>query len=184
LVYKPLPRFRGGVKSIYIGKREWSVNRLSINAILWFGRDLKAIGGIVPGDDEDFLSVLYPAKIGRSNCVNGDAVVSHFAFFTQREYLDRQHILERYGEILHRQWQADPKMKPIDDTIQQIMADIAANEAELMSRPSPYKRYGVAAPKLSLKQRISMRAKSYCPPLIWNKFQKVFGNKNEIKIIS
>lgn len=137
----------------------------------------------MPGDDEDFLSVLYPAKIGRSNCVNGDAVISHFAFFIQREYLDRQHILERYGEILHRQWQADPKMKPIDDTIQQIMADIAANERELMSRPSPYKRYGIAAPKPSLKHAIAMYAKDYCPPVLYDWAQRKWGKRGGVRIL-
>jgi len=166
----------GGVKSIYIGKREWSVNRLSINAILWFGRDMKAINGIVSGNDEDFLSVFYPVKIGRSNCVNGDAVVSHFAFFIQREYLDRQHILERYGEILHRQWQTDPKMKETDGYIQQIMADIAANEKELMSRPSPYKRYGEISPKSVLKHRIVIQVRDYFL-IIWKKISMQLEEK-------
>lgn len=145
---------------------------------------MKAIDGIVPGDDEDFLSVLYPAKIGRSNCVNGNAVISHFAFFTQREYLDKQHILERYGEILHRQWQADPKMKAIDDTIQQIMADISANEAELMSRPSPYKKYGGVVEKPTLKHCIATHAKNYCPPALWSYLKKRYGKAKDVLIMS
>lgn len=166
------------VNNIHIGKHEWGANRLSINAILWFGKDLKIINGIVPGDDEDFLSALYPTKIGRCNCVNGDAVVSHFAFFPQREFLDKQHILERYGEILHNQWQTDPNMKKIDDTIRLIMADIAASEKDLMSRPSPYKRYGMGISKPSMADRASKQIKSF-----WKNISKPFKKKNKIKIL-
>lgn len=76
------------------------MTRFSINAILWFGKEMKKFNGIVPGDDEEFLSCIYPTQHGLANCWNGDAIVSHFAFFTQREFLDKEHILERYGDYL------------------------------------------------------------------------------------
>lgn len=125
-------------ESLYIGKHPVSLIRFSINAILWFGRDLKAINGVVPGDDEEFLSCLYPAKIGKANCINGNTIISHFAFFTQRETLDRQTILERYGQYLNAIWSKNPQMKPIHEYIQETMNYIEENEKLLMAQPSPY----------------------------------------------
>jgi hypothetical protein len=114
------------------------MTRFSINSILWFGEDMKRFGGIVPGDDEEFLSCIYPAKVGKSNAWNGDAIIAHFAFFTQREELDRQGILEQYGQYLFDVWEQDVTMKPINDNIQKVMTYIQDNEASLLSQPSPY----------------------------------------------
>ena len=60
--------------------------------------------GEVPGDDEEFLSCIYPTKQGLANAWNGNAIVAHFAFFTQREELDRMGILERYGSYCLKEW--------------------------------------------------------------------------------
>lgn len=38
------------------------------------------MGGKVPGDDEEYLSCIYPTLQGVSNAWNGDVIVAHFAF--------------------------------------------------------------------------------------------------------
>lgn len=136
---------------LYLGKREMGMTRFSINAILWFGDEMRKFSGLVPGDDEEFLSCIYPTKHGMSNAWNGDSVVSHFAFFTQREQLDKQNILELYGDILDSEWRKDDVMRDIHLHIQQVMTDIQACEEELMLRESPYRK--VEPPK-TLKSRI------------------------------
>lgn len=134
-------------KQLYCGKRPIAMNRFSINSILWFGETMKAFDGIVPGDDEEFLSCIKPTELGLANCFNGDAIISHFAFHSQREYLDRENILGRYGEYLHYEWSKIPEMKQIDDTVQAIMKDIEIRKSEIMQIPVPYKTVPVSAKK-------------------------------------
>ena len=149
--------------SLYVGKREMGMCRFSINSILWFGEDMAAISGVVPGDDEEFMSCTYPTRIGKPNAWNGDAIISHFAFGPQREGLDKMQILEKYGAYLHQTWAKDPVMKGIDDTIQGIMESIRKDEARLMAMPSPYKHapgYGSASRQF-FKKLIPLSLRDY-----------------------
>jgi hypothetical protein len=86
-------------QKLYCGKHPIALNRFSINAILWFGADMHKFNGLVPSDtdDEEWLSVVKPTSLGRANCINGDAIAAHFAFYPQRKILDKSNILERYG---------------------------------------------------------------------------------------
>lgn len=71
----------GKVKDLYVGgPKPMGLTRFSINAIMWFGRDMNKMKGYVPGDDEEYLSCIYPAINGKSNAWNGDALCAHFAF--------------------------------------------------------------------------------------------------------
>lgn len=140
-------------EKLYLGKKEMGMTRFSINSVLWFGEEMKKFDGVVPGDDEEYLSCIYPTKLGMSNAWNGDAVIAHFAFFTQREELDQQGILEKYGDFLFNMWASDARMDKINKSIQRIMNDVRYNEKELISRPSPYKK--VVSPK-SLRSRIKL----------------------------
>lgn len=146
-------------EDLHLGKKEMGMTRFSINAILWFGDEMCKFAGMVPGDDEEFMSCIYPTRHGMSNAWNGDAVVAHFAFFTQREELDRNSILEQYGEINDRQWHADKKSSEVYDIVQCIMKDIRQSEQELLKRESPYKRI---VPVVTLRQRI----KKYIPQVL------------------
>lgn len=146
-------------EDLHLGKKEMGMTRFSINAILWFGDEMCRFAGMVPGDDEEFMSCIYPTQRGMSNAWNGDAVVAHFAFFTQREELDRNGILEQYGEINDRQWHADKKSLEVYDIVQCIMKDIRQSEQELLKRESPYKRI---VPVVTLRQRI----KKYIPQVL------------------
>ena len=69
--------------------------RVSINCFTWFGSEMALINGDV-GDDEDFLSYTRPKETGRYNIISGSSIVSHFSFNTQRDYLERTDILDRY----------------------------------------------------------------------------------------
>ena len=130
---------------LHLGKKEMGMTRFSINSILWFGEEMKKFAGTVPGDDEEYLSCIYPTQKGLSNAWYGDAIVAHFAFFTQRESLDKAGILERYGQINAAQWHESAEAAAIYDAVQKIMTDVQSSESELMMRPSPYRR--VVVPK-------------------------------------
>ena len=126
-----------------IGEGKMGMTRFSINAILWFGEEMKRFDGIVPGDDEEFLSCIYPTMHGMCNCWNGGAIMAHFAFFTQREQLDKAGIFEQYGDYLSREWEKDEKMRSIHNTIQAIVKYVHDNEGTLTRMPSPYKKADV-----------------------------------------
>lgn len=126
------------VSDLYIGTHPMGMTRFSINAILWFGRDMKKFGGQVEGDDEEFLSCIYPTKNGLTNCWNCNAVLSHFAFFPQREQLDSWKILERYGSFIEKKW-GDEKVNSSEvfSYIQEVFSYVELHKDE-MPRP-PYK---------------------------------------------
>ena len=81
--------------------RPIAINRFSINCISWLGSEFKKFGGSVPygEDEEEFLSVTKPTQLGKPNHFFGECVVAHFAYYTQREYLDKTDILERYKAL-------------------------------------------------------------------------------------
>ena len=89
-----------------------------------------------------------------SNAWNGDAIVAHFAFFTQREQLDRWHILDKYGEACRHDFMNDLTLSHFYEDVQTVMRDIQANETELAQRPSPYRSVVV---KKTLRTRIKER---------------------------
>lgn len=72
--------------------------RFSINFCAWFGADFRLFNGWVRGDDEEFLSREMPARLERPNAVCGRSLVSHFAFATQRETLEKSDLLQRYRQ--------------------------------------------------------------------------------------
>lgn len=145
--------------SLHAGKKEMGMTRFSINAVLWFGSEMQKISGAVPGDDEEFLSCIYPTREGMSNAWNGDAIVAHFAFFTQRESLDKAGILERYGQINAVQWHTSEDKSDIFDAIQGILSEIQASESKLMQRESPYR-------KVTVPKTFRSSVKKYIPKML------------------
>lgn len=149
---------------LYVGKQEMGMTRFSINAILWFGAEMKKIQGVVPGDDEEFLSCMYPTSHGMCNCWNGDVIMAHFAFFTQRDFLDKAGILERYGAFI-----ASRKKElfyPYYMEIQNILSDIATDEKHLMSQPSPYRKPIALKSSRTIKDSITKCIKKSMQPLV------------------
>lgn len=123
---------------LHVEKQEMGMTRFSINAILWFGSEMKKMGGIVPGDDEEFLSCIYPTSHGMCNCWNGNVIMAHFAFYTQRELLDKAGILEKYGDFISTR--KNDSFYPYYEEIQKILSAISTKEKELISKQSPYKK--------------------------------------------
>ena len=117
------------------GKIPVSMTRFSINSILWFGKEMKKMGGIIPGDDEEYLSCLYPTLHGKSNCWNTNAIVAHFAFYTQRAYLDQKGILEKYGNFFSEQWQSGSTEREVYQTVIETMKYVDENVRLLPEAP-------------------------------------------------
>lgn len=130
----------GKWEELHLGKKEMGMTRFSINAVLWFGDEMRSFGGIVPGDDEEFLSCIYPTRQGMSNAWNGDAIVAHFAFFTQREQLDKANILEKYGKVCREQAIVDKYLDENFREVKRIFDEVNADAQKLMQRKSPYRR--------------------------------------------
>ena len=81
---------------------QWILNlyeRVSINAISWFGKEFAIFNGQVGADEEHWLSVVKPQELKKPNTICGSALCSHFAFFTQRDHMDRTNILEEYRQL-------------------------------------------------------------------------------------
>ncbi len=91
--------------------------RFSINVVCWFGKDLAQIDelqvqdlrtlhlrhpdtGEDLGHEEAFISQYLPARFGRPCTICGDALFSHFAFHTQRHFLERHtNLLDWYAAL-------------------------------------------------------------------------------------
>lgn len=158
----------GRVNELYCGEHTIAMNRFSINSIVWFGSDMKKFDGIVPGDDEEFLSCIKPAQLNMPNAIDGNTIISHFAFFTQRIILDKCKILEQYGEYLHEQWSKDEKMKIIDHEVQKIMKIVGEKSQELYSKKLRYRT-------VSKSNKLKIKG-------IFKRYQKAIRNKIELSI--
>ncbi len=75
--------------------------RFSINAVCWFGKDCAEMmdAGEMPADEEEYVTMEWPRKIGRPNMIASKPACAHFAYWPQREYLDRTDILAQYKAI-------------------------------------------------------------------------------------
>ena len=153
--------FYKDIDKLHTGSHPIGANRLSINAIMWFGKEMASLQGEVPGDDEEFLSCIYPTRKGMVNSVNGDCIMIHYAFFTQRAFLDSTDILSRYEEI---QPQAE---KTSQKSVNEIIEQIDAKESIYLSLPSPYQRPIQPLHKRSFKYYIW----KLCPSWIWLKIR-------------
>jgi hypothetical protein len=88
--------------------------RFSVNVISWFGKDMKPVeelgcrdlrkSGITDPStggpleiEESLISAILPRRFSRPCEICGDALFAHFAFYTQRPYLEgATTLLERY----------------------------------------------------------------------------------------
>lgn len=76
--------------------------RVSINCISWLGARFAEFGGKIAKDEEANLSQERPKLMKLPNCIYGGFACVHFAFYVQRERLERTDILARY-----RDWAAE-----------------------------------------------------------------------------
>jgi len=73
---------------------------VSINFIMWSGEDFSQFNGDVKSlDDEPWLSTFYPLQKGIKNAIVGDVRAVHYAYWTQRDYLNTTDILNKYENL-------------------------------------------------------------------------------------
>lgn len=93
----------GRLDDFHVPDREVRMSRFSINAIGFFGSDRVELGEtFMPSGcqtEEEWLSVVLPAKLNRPGKVFGDMLVAHFSFYTQERRLLQTSILDGYYEI-------------------------------------------------------------------------------------
>lgn len=77
--------------------------RFSINCIGFWGGDVLDLGEnfCPPGvDDEEWISAILPIKTGLPGRIIGNALVAHYAFYTQESYLNSDKtLLARYAKL-------------------------------------------------------------------------------------
>jgi len=101
--------------------------RFSINVICWLGDDLHTLSELASDhiDEEPFLTETLPARMGRPNAACAQALFAHFAFYSQRPFLDQTwpELVEHYQAIaLHQSSLADTSetfLKLARDTVYQ-----------------------------------------------------------------
>lgn len=122
--------------SLYCGEQTIALQRFAINAVAWFGRDFKKFNGKVEGDDEEFLTVNYPAKYNKVSCFDCNTIVSHFSFSVQREYLDKTDILLQYEEIL-KKYGSDSLLEILKET-DEALRRVENRRKEILKRAVPH----------------------------------------------
>lgn len=108
---------RSEVERLACGRIPLSANCFSINCISWFGRDFAAAGGRIPdGEDEEAAaSCTMPLRAGRLNAMETAAVAAHFAFYTQREWMDRSGLLEEYLRLAAGRSELEPWRSRVEE---------------------------------------------------------------------
>ena len=130
---------RGETHRLHCGPREIALNRFSINALCWFGRDMAAIGGEIRPAEEEDLSNIIPTRLGRANCFCTDTIAAHFAFYVQRRALDGSDVLEQYAALLAER----DELRPL---LERTLALAGALDAQYppvhrpRKKPSPMRR--------------------------------------------
>lgn len=112
----------GELERLRCGQVPVSGNCFSVNCISWFGRDIAAVGGrIPPGEDEEAAaSCTFALRAGRFNCFETAAIASHFAFYTQREVMDRSTLLDGYHGIAADRAEIQPWRSRVEAVYEEI----------------------------------------------------------------
>jgi len=76
--------------------------RVSINCLTWLGSEFAKFEGKVPHDDEVWMSLTKPNELKKSTVILREAYCSHYAYYTQRELLDRTGVLDKYRNLIIR----------------------------------------------------------------------------------
>ncbi|MCX7304430.1 MAG: hypothetical protein NTV73_08825 [Hyphomicrobiales bacterium] len=134
----------GGWGKLHGGAYPIAISHFSINCICWFGRTLAAFPDLIASDEEVDWTVHAPVKTGMANCFATDTIVSHYAFYPQRAYLDRSAVLEKYERLAR----AQPAAASLLDSLALVIADIER------SHPRIGRDGGEVAIPLTLRRRL------------------------------
>jgi hypothetical protein len=75
-------------------------NIVSINCFCWMGKGFKKFDGKVGIDEETWIGKDKPYQTFKHNAICGSALVVHFAFYIQRQYLENETFLLEYYQAL------------------------------------------------------------------------------------
>jgi hypothetical protein len=81
----------------------FGTGRWSVNAFAFLGSDLEQmdLDECAQVDDEHYLTAVFPRRVSRQCFAVGDALVSHFSYYPQREALEEHtDLLERYAKLV------------------------------------------------------------------------------------
>jgi hypothetical protein len=164
-------------QELYVNNAIIGLNRFSINAILWYGKDLDKISGIVPGDDEEFMSLLYPTREGLACSWNGSAIVSHFAFGSQREIMDSTDILDKYFMFAQQHFENNKIFEEVENAYKYVEENIDL----INSLPPHYKL--CSNNNLNKDERFTIE--KYIPKYIYDfiNYRKFLNEKNTREFI-
>ncbi len=110
------------VSELHVEDQFVASTRFSINCICFFGEKMAALKGEIPdiwrfnNDDEEYLSVHAPGRLGTYNVVCGDAVVAHHSFYTQAIHVNRSDILSRYQALATKKSSSPPMRECLEPT--------------------------------------------------------------------
>ena len=85
------------LKSEQYNDPTWESGRISINSFAIFGDDLAKC--TVAPDEESYLAQWRPRELGRQNARCGDAMLIHFAYHTQTDFMDKTGVLNDYVRL-------------------------------------------------------------------------------------
>jgi hypothetical protein len=116
------------------------VRRFSINVISWLGEDLQSLPEINLDkvDEEPFLTEVLPARLGRPNAACSEALFAHFAFYTQRPFLEGTwpELVKHYQTIAE---QRQP-VQPIGETALKLVRDTAWQTSKMANKVRAHAR--------------------------------------------
>lgn len=130
------------LKSEQYSDPEWEAGHISINSFAIFGDDMAACD--VHRDEEGYLSQWRPKALGRQNARCGDAMLIHFAYHTQTEFMDMTGMLNDYVKIApplgFRTIRLSPPLTPRTETQRQ-------DNLKSMLRPGIVRRPQIGIPR-------------------------------------
>lgn len=90
----------GILNKLDIPNIELDYEPISIQFIMWSGEDFAKFNGDVKSvGDEPWLSMFYPMKYDLKNALVGNTRVVHYAYWPQRNVLNKTNILKLYGKV-------------------------------------------------------------------------------------
>lgn len=137
-------------KHLHCGHFDISLNRYAINAVSWFGQDFKLFNGEVIGDDEEFLTVIYPTQKQKRHCFDCNIIAVHFSFSMQREILDQTDILSKYKSYFQKKENTSETFAAIYNQIQIHLIEIEKDKHNIMKKelPHSYKQISLSENKI------------------------------------
>jgi len=117
-----------GLRSEVYTDPSYEAGHISINCFAILGKDM--LDCVVPGDEEGYLSLWRPRDLKRQNARCGDALVIHFAYHTQTDFMDKTGLLNDYVKLA----------PPLDFRTERLAPDKEGREASQPAQPAQQHR--------------------------------------------